>query len=100
MEDLNSYFHVAVYLFIAIAVFLSLLTITFLLRIRRELIQINGRLSTFAGPSEHEDAAEELTTLDFECYLCAKAVASSEAVWLPSGSVVCPLCSRKIDEAD
>jgi hypothetical protein len=100
MEDLNSHFYVAVYLLIAIAVFLSLLTITFLLKIRRELIQINGKLSTFAGPSEHEDAAEEVTALDFECYLCAKTVASSEAVWLPSGSVVCPSCSKKIDEAD
>ena len=100
MEALSSYFHVAVYLCIALAVFLSLLTITFLFRIRRELIQINGKLSSFPGPSEHEDAAEEVTTLDFECYLCAKTVASSEAVWLPSGSVVCPSCSRKIDEAD
>jgi len=100
MEALNSYFHATVYLFIAIAVFVSLLTITFLLRIRRELIQINGRLSTFAGHSEQEDAAEEIATLDFECSLCAKTVSSSEAVWLPSGSVVCPMCSRKIDEAD
>jgi hypothetical protein len=100
MEDLNSHFHVAVYLFIAIAVFLSLLTITFLLKIRRELIQINGKLSGFAGPSEREDAAEEVTALDFECYLCSKTVASSKAVWLPSGSVVCPSCSRKIDAVD
>jgi len=100
MEALNSYFHVTVYLVIAIAVFVSLLTITFLLRIRRELIQINGRLSTFVGHSEYEDAAEENATLDFECSLCAKTVSSSEAVLLPSGSVVCPVCSRKIDEAD
>jgi len=100
MEDLNSHFHVAIYLFIAIAVFLSLLTIGFLLKIRRELIQINGKLSISTGPSERGDAAEEATALNFECYLCAKPVASSEAVWLPSGSVVCPSCSKKIDEAD
>jgi len=100
MEALDSYFPVTVYLVIAIAVVVSLLTITFLLRIRRELIQINGRLSTFVGHSEHEDAAEETATLDFECSLCAKTVSSSEAVLLPSGSVVCPVCSRKIDEAN
>ena len=100
MEALNSYFHVTVYLVIAIAGFVSLLTISFLLIIRRELIQINGRLSTFVGHSEHKDAPEENTTLDFECSLCAKTVPSSEAVVLPSGSVVCPVCSRKIDEAD
>jgi hypothetical protein len=100
MEALNSYFHVTVYLVIAIAVFVSLLTITFLLIIRRELIQINGRLSTVAGHSEYKDAAEESDTLDFECSLCAKTVPSSEAVLLPSGTVVCPVCSRKIDEAD
>jgi len=74
MEALNSYFHVTVYLVIAIAGFVSLLTISFLLIIKRELIQINGRLSTFVGHSEHKDAAEENTTLDFECSLCAKTV--------------------------
>jgi hypothetical protein len=100
MEALNSYFHVTVYLVIAIAAFVSFLTITFLLIIRRELIQINGRLSTFVGHSEYRDAAEESAKLDFECSLCAKTVSSSEAVLLPSGTVVCPVCSRKIDEAD
>jgi len=100
MEALNSYFHVTVYLVVAIAAFVSLMTITFLLIIRRELIQINGRLSTFAGYSVLKDAAEENTTLDFECSLCGKTVSSSDAVVLPSGSVVCPVCARKIDEAD
>jgi hypothetical protein len=100
MEALNSYFHMTVYLVVAIVLFISLLTITFLLIIRRELIQINGRLSTFVGYSEREDAAAESATLDFECSLCAKTVPSSEAVLLPSGTVVCPVCSRKIDEAD
>ncbi len=98
---LESFFRVALYVFVGLATFLGILIVFLLVGIRRRLIQLNRKLATGVGSSElrYQDAAEENRSLHFECYLCERTIPSSQVVWLPSGSAVCRACFEKIDKA-
>lgn len=98
---LESFFQIAVYVFIAVATFLGILIVFLLVGIRRQLIQLNGKLAPQVSSPEirYQDAAGENSSLSFECYLCERIVPVSEVVWLPSGSAVCRACSERIDKA-
>jgi hypothetical protein len=101
VEALESSFQIVIYLFIGVATVFGILILIFMVGIRRQLVQLNRRLTARLGSPalRYQDTGSENGTLSFECYLCEKVVPLSEVVWLPSGSAVCRACSERIDKA-